>query len=441
MRSINRVWWGLLFSMSFCSSASMGYAALAEKVVLDNGLTLLVATRSTLPMVAIQALIKAGNIVEPAEKAGVANLTVELLPQGTTSRSAVDISQTIDFVGGELSVDGERDYVTLELRILKKDLDTALALLADLLQAPRFDPTELERKRQEILAALRKTEDEPGEVASRAFRALLFGSHPYGRPIEGTAETLTQITREDIQQFYHTYYHPNRVILAMVGDITPEEAKTKGEQFFGTWAPGSPLLEELPPSAEPVLPLVKKIDKPLSQATVLLGHKGISRDNPDYYALTVMNYILGSGGFSSRLLDTLREQHGLVYSVYSQFQTGKYPEAFWINLETRNRAVNLAIELIRNEMHTMQETLVSSEELQGAQDYLIGSFPFRIDTNQELATLLPLLEFYHLGLDYAVQYPRLIKEVSREEVQRVAQHYLHPDHYLLVIVGNQQEIE
>ncbi|RMF89784.1 MAG: insulinase family protein [Nitrospinota bacterium] len=431
-----------LTGLSFWAFLSLGHAALAEREVLPNGMTLLVTSRPTLPMVVVQVLIDAGSLREPAAKAGLANLTAELLTRGTTTRSALAISQAIDFRGGELSTEVERDYVTVSLRLLKKDLDAGLELLADLLQHPRFAPEEITRQRQETLGVLQKAEEEPDEIAEATFRQLLFGSqHPYGRRIEGTPETLRSIGREDILRFYQENYGPNRSIMAFVGDITLAEARTKVERFWGGWRPVSPPPEPPAPSLQATLPLRRIIDKPLSQATVLFGHLGIRRDNPDYYAVTVMNHILGGGGFGSRLLQKLREEHGLVYGAYSQFQSGKVPHLFWVRLETRNRAVKQALELTMQEIRRIQGTPVSPEELKAAKAYLVGSFPFRMDTNRELATLLPLLEFYQLGLDYVDRYPALIEQVSQADVLRVAQKYLHPDRSLLVVVGKEAEIE
>ena len=179
-----------------------------------------------------------------------------------------------------------------------------------------------------------------------------------------------------------------------------------------------------------------KIDRSLTQANIILGQSGVSRDNPDFYALQVMNYILGGGGFSSRLMEEVRNKRGLAYSVASFFDPGKYAGSFQIVLQTKNNSAREAITLARDQVERIRKGMVSEKELEGAQKYLVGSFPMRLDTQGKLANFLLQVEYYGLGLDYPARYPKLIQSVSREEVLRVAQKYLHPDNYIMVIVAD-----
>ncbi|MBI3988754.1 MAG: insulinase family protein, partial [candidate division NC10 bacterium] len=292
---------------------------LAKRVVLDNGLTLLVSEKQALPIVTVQVLIKAGSVLELKDKAGLANLAAELLTRGTKTRSALEISGAIEFVGGSLASWGGADSAPASLTVLKKDLDLGLDLLADILLNPVFAEEEIQRKVKETLAAIRKKQEEPGVVAEEALDTLVFGDHPYGRPVEGAEESLPRITRTDLQTFHATSYRPERTIVAVVGDVGVEEIVAKFKARFGAWRRG-----DVP---EPVLlsppPLdglkVKKINKDLTQANIALGHLGISRGNPDYYAVQVMNYILGSGGFASRLMTNIREEKGWAYDIDSTF--------------------------------------------------------------------------------------------------------------------------
>jgi zinc protease len=182
-----------------------------------------------------------------------------------------------------------------------------------------------------------------------------------------------------------------------------------------------------------------KIDRPITQANIILGHQGVSRSNPDYYALTVMNYILGGGGFASRLVEEIRIKRGLAYAVDSFFDPGKYPGSFQIVLQTKNASAREAVSLSLQEMKRIQTELVSEKELQGAKKYLIGSFPMRLDTQAKLANFLSQVEYYGLGRDYPEKYPSLINAVSREEILRVAKTYLHPENIILVVVANLKE--
>lgn len=412
---------------------------LAKRVVFDNGLTLLVSEKRTLPIVRVNVLVRAGSVLEPREKAGLASLVAELLVQGTRRRSASQISEEIEFVGGSLESEGESDYASLALSVLKKDLDLGLDLLADVLLNPAFEEQEIQRKVKEVLAAIRKKEEEPGQVAGEAFDEIIFGNHPYGRPVEGTEESLKLMTREDIQQFYATYYRPERTIVAVVGDVGFEEVVTKLRALFASWNRGD--AQEKPLQAPPPLDglKVKKVNRGLTQASIVLGHLGVSRDNPDYYALQVMNYILGGGGFASRLLGNIRDEKGWAYSIYSQFDARLHQGPFVVSLQTKNETAQPAIQEVLKEIRRIREEPVSESELEEAKAYLIGSFPLRLDTNAKIAQLLTGIELFGLGLDYMDRYPKLIGSVTREEVLRVARQYLDPERLALVVVADQEK--
>jgi zinc protease len=341
-------------------------------------------------------------------------------------------------MGASLSSSSGRDYATLSLRVLKKDLEKGLDLFMDVLTQPTFPEEEIKREIEKTLAAIQSEEDQPDEVAEKAFQKDLFMNGPYGHPVEGTKESLPRITREAIAQFYRTYYHPNNAILTVVGDISGDEVKTKLSPRLATW----PMVEipKIPFNISFAKePKTVKIERGITQANIILGHAGVSRDNPDYYALTVMNYILGGGGFSSRLVETIRNRRGLAYSVASFFDPGKYPGSFQIALQTKNSSAREAIALSFQEMERIREELVSEKELEGAKKYLIGSFPMRLDTQGKLANFLTQVEFYGLGPDYPEKYPTLIRSITREEVLRVAKKYLHPKNTILVVVANLKE--
>lgn len=418
---------------------ALGAEPLAKRYVFENGLTLLVAEKRALPIVTVQVVIKAGSFVEPQEKAGVANLTASLLVRGTKTRSALEISELIEFVGGSLTSQGGVDMASVGLTVLRKDLDLGLDLLADVLLHPAFEEQEIQRRVKEIVGAIRKKKEEPGEVAEEAFNALLFGDHPYGRPVEGTEETLKGISRKDIQAFYEAYYRPERTIVAVVGDVGFEEMVAKFQTLFGSWqrgeAPDPPL--PTPPPLEG--PKVKKIHRNLTQAHIVLGHLGIRRENPDFYAVQVMNYILGSGGFASRLMANIRDEKGWAYDVDSHFIPRLQPGPFRASLQTKNETAQPALEEVLKEIRRIRSEPVSEEELNDAKAYLTGSFPLRLDTNAEIAQLLTGIEFYGLGLDYVERYPKLIEAVTREEVLQVAKRYLDPERFVLVVVADQEK--
>jgi zinc protease len=406
--------------------------------VLPNQLTLLVCEEGSLPFVTIQLLIDSGSRRDPSAEEGLSYLTARGLLLGTSKRPVTVIHEELDFMGASLSSSSGRDYATLSLQVLKKDLDKGWDLFMDVLTQPTFPEEEIKREVEKALAAIQSAEDQPDEVAEKEFQKTLFPNSPYGHPVEGTKESLPRMTRESVVRFYRTHYHPNNAILTVVGDISAEEVKTKLLPILAKW----PMAEIPKISFNPSFvreEKTMKIDRGITQANIILGQIGVSRDNPDYYALTVMNYILGGGGFTSRLVEEIRTKRGLAYSVASFFDPGKYPGSFQIVLQTKNSSAREAIALSFQEMERIRKGLISEKELEGAKKYLIGSFPMRLNTQGKLVSFLTQMEYFGLGLDYPEKYPSLIRSITREEVLRVAKKYLHPKNIILVVVANLKE--
>jgi len=409
---------------------------MADREVLPNGVVLLHEERSGLPIVRVVLAIKAGSVVEPAEKAGLANLTADLLNEGTEKRSSKQISGEIEFVGGELGTSGGADFITVTLSVLKKDVDLGFDLLSDIILNPVFSEDEIKRKKAVIISSIMQQKEEPGIVASKAFKKAIFGNHPYGRPVEGTEESLDTIARRDIIAFHSEYYVPDNAILSVVGDITKKELRALLDRYFKGWERKGVPEKPLPVPGHLSAPEIIKIDKDLTQANIILGHLGIGRENPDFYAVSVMNYILGGGGFASRLMDNIRDNKGLSYDVHSFFSANKYGGSFQAGLQTKNRTANAAIGEILKEMERMRTEQVTDKELNDAKSYLTGSFPLRIDSNSKIASFLIGVEFYNLGLDYVDKYKQLIESVTKDDILRVARKYLDTKAYVLVVVGN-----
>ncbi|MBI5407184.1 MAG: insulinase family protein [Nitrospirae bacterium] len=432
---------GLVISLLALTSQEILASPKAEpkRVVLDNGIILLITETHALPMVNISVAVKTGAIYDPPGKGGVASLTAILLDEGTKTRTSRQIAEEIDFIGGSLSTSGGMDYSSASLVVLKKDIATGLALLSDILINPVFPEEEVERKKKETLAAILAEKDDPGSVASKAFYKAVFGSHPYGAPPEGNEETIPKISREDLVSFYQKYYTPNNTIIAVVGDVDLKEAVALIEGHFKSWEKK----EGQFPDISPVKRLTKRdsilIDKNITQANILLGHTGISRDNPDFYAVYVMNYILGGGGFSSRLTKEIRDNKGLAYGVYSRFDLSKQPGAFAVSIQTKNETARVAIDNILTEIKRIREEQVADEELREAKDYLTGSFPLKLDTNAKIANYVVFMEFYNLGLDYFDQYLKHIASVTKEDILRVAKKYIDTENFVTVAVAQQEK--
>ncbi len=418
---------------------TVAYALDVDRTVIENGLTLMIVERHNLPVVKVTVSFDAGSLRETADKAGLASLTASLLTEGTEKRTASEISEAVEFVGATLNASGGDDYITVNLSVLSKDLELGFELLSDVLLNPSFPEDEITKKIERIKGSLIAREEDPGFVASKEFRKAVFGAHPYGRLISGSPETLDRIKRDDLVNFHSAYYVPNNAIMSVAGDVTPEEVKALLEKYFSGWSAKEIKTIFLP---EPEKIKKKKtitIDKNLTQANIILGHMGISRDNPDYYAVSVMNYILGGGGFASRLMQNIRDDKGLVYDIHSFFAADKYSGYFQVGLQTKNESANTAIEEVLKEMKEIKSTFVSDAELSDAKSFLTGSFPMRIETSSRIAGFLVAVEYYGLGMDYIDKYPKYINSVTKEEVLRVAKKYLDPEQFILVVVADQEK--
>jgi zinc protease len=424
-----------VFILSSAAVAAPETPVLGIREKLPNNLVWLFSQQSELPLVTLELIIKAGTLEEPPGKAGLGNLTASLLLNGTKSRSSAKIAEELDFMGARLGAAGGDDFATVSLTVLKKDLGPALDLFKDILLNPTFPQAEMQRKVSQFKAALASEEDEPMVVASRAFAKDLYGSFPYGHPVMGTPQGLSAITRNDLVEFHQKYYRPNNAVLSVVGDLTPEEARQWVTKTFGDWAAAP-----IPPAKLPSIPPLTQrrevvIDKDITQANIVLGNLGIARKNPDFYAFQVMNYILGGGGFASRLMDEIRESRGLAYSVYSSFSPGLEPGPFAVALETKNATADEAINQVLAQLKRIMTQPVTAEELKDAKSYLVGSFSRKMDSMSKRAWLLGYVEVYGLGLDYPWRYPDLIQHLTPADIKTVADKYIHPEKYLLVIVG------
>lgn len=407
-----------------------------RRAVLENGLIVLTSEQRALPMVTFNLLMEAGSRFESAGREGTANLVARLLTYGTGTRTATQISEALDFIGATLSASCDEETVTVGLTVLKKDLPTGLELLADVLTASTFPQAEIDRQKQSVVASIRAKEEEPGQIAQEKFREALFPNSAYGRPVEGSMESVGGVDRGGLVEFYERYYRPNRAVLAVVGDVSHEEIIGLLGKFLRPWARrDSPT--EPPPAPAPGAPGFIRVNKDLTQANILIGHEGVARGHPDYYAIQVMNYILGGGGFSSRLMDSVRNERGLAYSVYSVFDADKYAGSFQLAMQTKNESAGEALRIAMEEVRKIREQGITPEELEAAKDYLTGSFPLRFDTNRRVGAFLTQMEYFGLGLDYMERYADLIRGVSGADVLRVARDHLQPDKWIVVVVADQ----
>jgi zinc protease len=424
----------LLLAALLLIAAPAPAAPLAHREMLPNGIVLLVAERPAVPIVAVRVFMRAGAAFEPRDRAGVANLTGALLTRGTARHTGPQIDDAIEFVGGSLEAGAGRDGLTASLAVLKRDLGLGLDLLGEVMLSPTFPEAELKRKVAQIQAGIKRSEEDPNTVGARALSPLVFPNHPYGRPVEGTIESVGKLTRDDVLAFYRGAVRPDTIIIAVVGDVTVDEARREVLARLGGWARPSTPPPPAPAEAGAAPPNRETITKELTQATIMLGRPAIRQTDPDYFPLAVAAYVLG-GGSASRLYTRVRDEGGLAYSVYAYVSPARYGASFVVAAQTRVGEVPKVVDILREEQAKLARGPVGEDEVRLAKDYLIGSFPLRLDTTAKVADFAVAIEQQGLGLDYADRYKAGIAKVTPADVQRVAARFLGPDTFSQVVVG------
>ena len=424
----------VLFALLLPAARPVAAAPIAHREILPNGIVLVVAERPGVPIVAVRTFMRAGSAFEPAAKNGLANLTGSLLTRGTAKHTAPQIDEAIEFVGGSLEAGAGRDGLTASLSVLKRDLGLGLDLLSEVVLSPAFPEAELTRKVARIQAAIKRSEEDPGSVAARALARLVFAKHPYALPVEGTIESVGKLTRDDVVAFYRGHVRPDTTIVAVVGDVTVDEARREVLARFGGWTRPRTPAPAPPPRATPAPSRTETITKDLTQATIMLGRQAIRQVDPDYFPLAVASYVLG-GGSASRLYSRVRDEGGLAYAVYSYVSPARYGASFVVSAQTRVGEVAKVNDILRDELGRLGRGPVTDDELRLAKEYLIGSFPLRLDTTAKVADFVVAIEEQGLGLDYADRYKASIARVTAADVQRVAARFFGPDTFSRVLVG------
>jgi len=371
------------------------------------------------------------------DKPGLASLTADMLDEGTTHRTALQIAEELSFIGARFSTGAGWDAAGVNLTTLTKHLDQALEILADVVLHPSFPENELERLRKDRLTSLMQQKDQPTVVASNVFAKVLYGEHhPYGQPTLGTEASLQGITRQDLESFYRTYFHPNNAALIVVGDVKPEDLTARLEKVLGGWTKG-----EFPPPGVPTPPKrggtqIFLVDKPkAAQSEIRVGLVGVPRPHPDYFPLLVMNTVLG-GQFSSRLNLNLREAKGYTYGARSFFDFRKGPGPFVASAGVKTAVTDSSVIEFMNEIRRIRDEALTPQELEFAKATLIRRLPAQFETPAQIAGQLAALVLYDLPDDYFDTYVQRVNAVSVADVQRVAKQYLDPEHLAIVIVGD-----
>ena len=404
-----------------------------------NDVRVLFIQTDALPIVDIEVVFDAGSVrdtMQPFNQPGLALMTNALLTSGAGKLDADAIAETIDDLGARLGASANRDSASISLRSLnqRKTLNQAVDLLTIIITQPRFKETDFQREKNRLLVSLQAKQQRPGTLASDLFYQTLYADHPYGTLPEGNTESITAIQQTDLKKFYDQYYVAANAMIAIVGDISPRNARQLANTIAaklpaGTAAAAIPEVEALDDSIQ------EQIVTETNQTHIRLGQTGIQRGADDYFNLYVGNHILGGGGFSARLMQEIRENRGLSYGVSSYFIPLRQPGPFLMAMSTRSDQAQQAIDILRAELARFVEQGPTAEELADAKANLTGGFPLRIDSNSELIGYLGMIGFYGLPLDYLETFTQKLDAITVESIQAAFRRQMNPDKLLQVTVG------
>lgn len=433
-------------SVAILSSLLLGFTLVAHATPkiqhwqAPSGARVYFVENHDLPMLDVAVDFPAGSGFDSAEKSGLAGLTHGLLDLGAEGMNEDEIARKLADIGAQLGGNFDADRSNIALRTLssKAERDEALAIMARVLQRPLFPETVLAREKFRLIAALKEAETKPESIASKAFSKAVFGGHPYGMPSSGETASVEKLQRSDLVSFYSTHYGAQSAVVALMGDISRAEAEAIAQSLTAQLPPGgasSEIAQVVKQSSASKL----RIPHPATQSHILIGAPGVARNDADYFPLYVGNYILGGGGFVSRLMQEVREKRGMAYSVYSYFIPMQQPGPFQIGLQTRKDQADEAIQLVDTILHDFVERGVTDKELTAAKQNIINGFPLRIDSNKKILDYLSAIGFYHLPLSYLDDFPSRINKVTVADIRAAFKRKVNPDVLATVIVGAPEE--
>ena len=393
-----------------------------------------------LPMLDVAVGFAAGSAYDTAEKSGLAGLTHSMLDLGVEGLNEDDIARKLADIGAQMGGAFDADRAGVSLRTLSSaaERDQALDIMARVLQRPLFPESVLAREKVRLIAGIKEADTKPESIADRAFNKAVFGDHPYGLRPSGDVGSVEKIQRADIEKFYRTHYAVRTAIVAIMGDVTRAQAETIAQNLTAR-LPAEGSVAQIAKVAMPIKASEQRIVHPATQSHILIGAPGVARNDPDYFPLYVGNYILGGGGFVSRLMDEVREKRGLAYSVYSYFIPMKQPGAFQIGLQTKKEQADEALKLVRATLGEFINKGPTQKELRAAKQNIIGGFPLRIDSNKKIVEYLSVIGFYGLPLTYLDDFVGKIDKVTVAQIHDAFKRRVNPDAMATVIVGAPDE--
>ncbi len=401
-----------------------------------NGAKVVFVQANELPMLDVQVVFDAGS-ARDGNLPGLASFTHQMLDRGAGEWSTDQIAERTDSIGASIGGSVARDMAVLSLRALTDEAiqEKALATLQAIIQKPLFPKEELQRERKQLMISLENEQQSPSAIANKLFYKNLYGQHPYASPVAGDMESVTKLERDSLARFYKQYYVASNAVISMVGAIDEARAKDIAEQLMSGLDKGNKA-EKIDAVPELQKAVAANHQHPSTQTHVMLGQPGMKRGDKDYFALYVGNHILGGSGFSSRIVDEVREKRGLAYSSYSYFIPMRARGPFLLGLQTKNTQAKEALQVLRETLDTFIKNGPTDDELDHAIKNITGGFPLRIDSNRDIVGYLAMLGFYDLPLDYLQTFNHNVQNVTSEQIMQAFQSRIHADNMITVMVGD-----
>lgn len=408
---------------------------------LSNGLTVLVIPKHKLPTINMEMWVKAGALSDPKDLPGLAKFTADMLKEGTAKRTSSQLASEADEIGAQIGADADFGYGTSSVHAagLVDNADRMLELVSDMVANPVFPAQELDKYKARLLPELEQQRSEPDFLGKEKLHQVVYGDFP-AAVVSATPESVKKVTSDDLKKFHANYYAPNNAVVAIVGDIEPEQAFALVNKYFGGWKKHPVEEAKLDEVPAPAAAKVSLIDRPGSvQTNILAGEYSVRRADPDYIPLRVMNRILGEGAAARLFLD-LREEKGYTYGAYSNFTAYNYPGVFLANTEVRNAVTDPALRDLLAEFSRIRDEKVPESELDEARRAIVARFALSLENPNILLNAWLTVNYYHLPVTYWDQYPAEVAKVTQDDVQRVARKYLDKDHLQVVCVGDAKQI-
>jgi zinc protease len=429
-----------LWALALLASPAMAQGRTMEiqEVTSPGGIKAWLVESHANPLVAIRFAFRGGATQDGKGKEGAAYFVTAMMDEGAGDLDATAFQEREQELAMRLDFDAGRDVMLGNLQTLTANKDEVFDLVRLAMAQPRFDDDAVERVREQILAGLKFDENDPATVASHAWDRAAFEDHPYGRPIKGTKDSVTAMSPDDLRDYVRRVFARDQLVISVVGDISAEDLGKALDKLFGDLPEQSDLVT-VAQAKPPLGPKREIIVMDVPQSVAQFGHRGIARHDDDFIAAYVLNYIIGGGGFSSRLMEEVREKRGLAYSVYSNLYPYQHGAVFIGHVATKNEALGQSLTVIQDELRRLAEEGPSAEELRDAKSYLTGAYALRFESSTSIASQLLWIQIEELGLDYVDMRNEVIEAVTLSDVKRVAKRLLVADQLITTIVGKPVE--